>query len=80
MVSDARKVPWYLDLTPSEMEAVIAAVPALLGVATLMPAVVAWNEGAMPLLPMPAIRRALIALDAQHPGWRTWLTVEHHGR
>jgi hypothetical protein len=68
--SDARKRPWYLDLSAAEMEAVIAAVPALLEVAKVADDVDAWRER------MHVLHAALDGLSAAHPHWRTWLTVE----
>ena len=70
MIFDARKSPWYLDLTSSEMERIIAAVPALLEVAEAVDHA-AWAECLT-----NGIVDAMDSLDTAHPGWRDWLTVE----
>ena len=70
MIFDTRKSPWYLDLTPAEMERIIAAVPALLEVAEAVDRA-AWAE----CVPN-GIVDAMDSLDTAHPGWRDWLTVE----
>jgi len=70
--SDARKSPWYHDLSAKEMEEALALVPALLEVAKAADRNRYDHQG------WPTAMEDVIAdLDAAHPGWRTSLTVEH---
>jgi hypothetical protein len=76
--SDARKTPWYVDLSAQEMEEALALVPALLEVATAA-CVLSSRPGTMDGAPHDRVglAAALGQLDRAHPAWRTWLTVEH---
>ena len=67
MTPDTRKVPWYLDLTPAELEECMRAFPLLLAIAKA-----ADGEGLLTSDAEIAAERGLDALDAAHPDWRTW--------
>ncbi|HJQ66359.1 MAG TPA: hypothetical protein VJ816_08280 [Gemmatimonadales bacterium] len=79
--SDARKQPWHLDLTPAQMEEALAMWPLLYEVAQAS-CTLGSRPGTMDGAEHDrlSLAAALGRLDAQHPTWRTWLTVEHDGR
>lgn len=75
--SDARKQPWHLDLTPAQLEEALKMWPLLWKVAQR--AAECKRLGGYWQSDVVELETAVATLDAQHPTWRTWLTVEQQG-